>query len=235
MSINTRPAASTGQEVPRRSEPPLPVPAVALAALTVATVATSAGVRPDTDPASVLRGVQSSSTATLAAMLLTASAVPLLMWAAALRQRFTTLGIRVVAPTISLVCGILAAVALALSGLAAWVEAAVAPLGDVALVTALNQLSFAAGGPLFATGFGLAILGATVPCLLRRLVPRPLAVAGVVLGVLGAVSPLVLLWLALGPVLPVVRFGGLLWVLVFSAVLPLTPPPTGASGTAGAR
>jgi hypothetical protein len=115
-------------------------------------------------------------------------------------------------------------VMLALSGVAGWAAAATAALVPDAAgpVVALTGLSFAAGGPGFVVAFGLLIAGVSVPTLLGRLVPRPLAVVGLVLAGGAAVAVLSLAVPALAFLLPVVRFGGLVWLVWASAVLPVT-------------
>ena len=62
----------------------------------------------------------------------------------------------------------------------------------------------------------------SVPVLLAGLVPRPLAVVGLVLAVLSVVALVSLVVPALGLLLPVVRFGGLIWLVWVSAVLPVS-------------
>ena len=68
--------------------------------------------------------------------------------------------------------------------------------------------------------FALLIAGIAVPAIIMRLVPRWLAIAGLVIAVLGMVATLTLLTPVLYPLLPIVRFGGLVWVIVTSACIP---------------
>ncbi|RCW46067.1 hypothetical protein DFQ14_102369 [Halopolyspora algeriensis] len=208
---------------PHRAGPPLPVPALAWAGLTIAGAALHPGTRPSADAASIQTTLQSAPLlAMVSAALLVASAVPLAVWAATVHQRLHALGARVAGPTIGLVGGVTAVVALAVSGLASWTAGAVAPAADATLARAFTLLAFGAGGPLFAAAFGLLIAGVAVPALILRLLPRWLALAGLVIAVFGAVAVLVLLVPALGPLLPVVRFGGLLWLVAASIALPLS-------------
>lgn len=206
---------------PRRQGPPLPLPALAWAGLTIAGAVLYPGTRPTDNAATTLVKLQAGPlVGPLSAMLLVASAAPLAVWAATAHQRLHTLGARVAGPTIGLVGAAMAAVALALSGLAAWTASGVAGLGDAPLAHALTLLAFGAGGPVFALGFSLLIAGVAVPALILRLVPRGLAVAGLLVAGLGALAVLVLLVPGLAPILPVVRFGGLLWLVAISFVLP---------------
>ncbi|MHA6801559.1 DUF4386 domain-containing protein [Bounagaea algeriensis] len=198
-------------------------PAAAWAGLTVAGTLLHPGSRPTDAPAQVLGTLQAAPfTATLAAVLLLASAAPLAVWTATVHQRLQALGVRVAGPTIGLVGGILAAAALAISGLAAWTAASVAPAGSAGVVHAFNLASFGAGGPLFAVTFALLIAGVAVPALILRLVPRTLSIAGLVVAGVGVAGLLVLLVPVLGPVLPIARFGGLLWLVAISVLLPRT-------------
>lgn len=89
---------------------------------------------------------------------------------------------------------------------------------------ALAYLSFATGGVGFVVGTGLLAAGIAVPALVLRLLPRWLAWSGLVLAALAelsfpsmAVTPLQLL-------VPVGRFGGLIWVVTVGLCLPVERP-----------
>jgi len=222
-----------------RGGPPLPAPALAWAALTVAATATHPGTRPGADAEATLALLREQPvTGGLSAVLLLASAVPLAVLAAAVHHRLGVLGARVAGPTIALVGGVLAASSLALSGVAGWTAAEVASSSTVAVapvVSALTALAFGAGGPAFAVAFALFLAGIAVPALVLRLVPRGICVAGLVIAALGVVALLVP---AAGPLLPVVRFGGLVWLVAMSVLLPTSrrrvvpPVPQAALGDA---
>lgn len=211
----------------RRGGPPLLAPALAWAVLTLLTPLLWTGARPGSDPATTLALVRDhAGTAQLAATLLLASAVPFAVWTATAQHRLHRLGLRVAGPTLGLAGGLLAAGLLALSGVAGWAAAATAVLvpgpGATGAVVALEELSFAAGGPGFVVAFGLLIAGVAVPTLLARLLPRPLAVVGLVLAGVAVVAVLGLVLAPLQFLLPVVRFGGLVWLVWVSAVLPVS-------------
>jgi hypothetical protein len=93
--------------------------------------------------------------------------------------------------------------------------------GAAGAVVALEQLAFAAGGPGFVVACGLLIAGVAVPTLLGRLLPRPLAVIGLLLAGTAVVAVLSLVLTPLQVLLPVVCFGGLVWLVWVSAVLPV--------------
>jgi hypothetical protein len=206
----------------RRGGPPLLAPGLAWAVLTLATLALYSGARPGADPTATLALLRDHPvSAELSATLLLASAVPFAVWTATAHHRLHRLGLRVAGPTLGLAGGLLASAMLALSGVAGWAAASTASLvADPGIVAALNQLSFAAGGPGFVVAFGLLIAGVSVPTLLGRLLPRPLAVVGLVLAGVAVVAVLGLVVTPLQFLLPVVRFGGLIWLVWVSAVLP---------------
>jgi hypothetical protein len=122
------------------------------------------------------------------------AAIPLAIYAAAAAARLNRLGIRAPGATIALVGGVLSAAFLACSALLSWVLSRPEILGDPALVRALHDLAFAAGGPGHVVPLGLLVAGIAVPSLLARLLPRWLAVAGLVIAVLAALAILALLF-----------------------------------------
>src|SRR5262249_58669725 len=91
-----------------------------------------------------------------------------------------------------------------------------------ALAGALADISFLAGGPAYAVTFALLIAGIAVPMLLSGTLPRLLTVAGLVIAAAGAVSTVTLLSLGFGFLLPVVRFGGLIWLVAAAVLMPVT-------------
>jgi hypothetical protein len=67
--------------------------------------------------------------------------------------------------------------------------------------------------------------GVAVPALLKALLPRPLAIIGLVIAAIGMISTATLLTLVLGPTVPVVRFDGLIWLVAASVLLACTRHP----------
>ncbi|MCP2340330.1 hypothetical protein [Actinomadura rupiterrae] len=207
--------------------PPLLVPVLAYVALTIAYVAVNASTpQPTASGAEVLRhDLDHAAQIKAGAFLLFASASPLAVTAAVLYRRLRTLGVTAPGGAISLVGGVLAASALALSGMFAWTGARLASDASPALARVLADLSFAAGGPGFSVTFALLIAGVSVPGLLARLLPRPLAVIGLVIAVVGALSSLTFAVYGFTYLVPVVRFGGTLWLIATAALLPRTRRP----------
>ncbi len=217
--------------------PPLGLLAVVSAALLVGGIALSAalgGVLPSpfANATTIDTYFSTQSGAVKASGILAfGSAVPLAIYAATASARLRQLGITAPGATIALVGGVLSASALMLSGLLQWTLARPAVRVDGALTRALDDLAFATGGPAHVVGLGLLIAGVAVPSLLVGLLPRPLAVAGLVVAALAEATTLVLIWPALAVLLPIARFPGLLWLVVAGFRLPHRRPP--ANATAG--
>ncbi len=206
----------------RPDGPPLWMPAAAFAVLTVAAAALGAAAPWfGASPAEVAAYVAAHPTqGAVQAMLLFASAFPLVVWAAAVQARMRRLGLAVPGPTIGLTGGILAAAALVLSGLSSWVSVQPGVADVPGVVFALRTLGFAAGAAGFVVPIGLLLAGFAVPALLRHLLPRPLAWAGLVVATAAVLATLTLVVPALDPLLPIGRFGGLLWIVAASVLLP---------------
>ena len=208
---------------PQGGPPPL-APALAYGALLIASVAVwIGGPQPGTSAASTLSYAQAHTGQMHAeALLVFGAAVPLAIWAATIYRRLRTLGVTAPGAVIGLAGGILAAASLALSGLVTWVMADTAHIAGPALAKALSDLSFAAGAAGFVVPFALLIAGVAVPSLVLRLTPRPLAWGGLVVAAIGMLSTLTLVTSALDFTLPIGRFGGLIFIVAVSALLPAT-------------
>ncbi|MHA7984220.1 hypothetical protein ACX9R5_00310 [Rathayibacter sp. CAU 1779] len=148
-----------------------------------------------------------------------AASIPLGIYAATVYARQLRLGIRVPGPGISFFGGVSASVLLGLSGLLGWAQAQVSAL-PASVTKLLTETVFVLGGVGFVCGLGLLIAGIAVPAVILRLVPRWLGWVGLVLGALGEIAFLALLWDGLDVLLPIVRFGGLIWLAVIGFLLP---------------
>lgn len=210
--------------------PPLMIPAAAFAALTIAGVVVGAGTpRPDAPAAEVLAYAADHGTRLRwSGFLFLGAAVPLAIWSAAAYRRLRGLGVSAPGPVIGLAGGILASAFLALTGLLAWTARGVTQ--DADLATALRDLSFAAGGPAHATFLGILMLGIAIPMLLTG-IRRGVAIAGLVIAVAGELSSLTLLASDLAALVALTRFGGLIWLVAVSLVLPATRRRTGPTTT----
>ena len=202
--------------------PPLLVPALAFVGLTIAAAVLGAsGPRPGTDPGAVLEYAATHRTALrVGAALMLGSALPLLVFAATAWARLRRLGITAPGPLMGLAGATLAGASLAGAALAGWTLAQSAQLGDAHVARVLAWEWFAAGGVGFVAPFGLLIAGLAVPALLGRLLPRPVAWAGLGVAIIAMASTFAAATSALYPLLPVGRFGGCAFLLVVAVGLP---------------
>lgn len=149
-----------------------------------------------------------------------ASSVPLAIYAATAGARLRQLGVTAPAGTIALAGGVLAAGALGLAGLLGWTLSRPEISADMPLVRAVYFLVFLVGGPAHIVALGLLIAGMAVPGLISGLLPRPLAWSGLTIAALAELTTLVLVWPAIGVILPVARIPALVWLVVAGAMLP---------------
>jgi hypothetical protein len=228
MTTTPTPAPEPAAPPTRRpqSGPPLPAPVLAYAVLTVAAVIVNRSTpHPNASGLAVLQHSQAHGTAIkLGAFLLFGSAVPLAISAAVFYRRLRALGITAPGSAITLVGGVLASSALVLSAMFAWTGGRLQADAGPALARALADLSFLSGGPAYAVMFALFIAGLSVTGLLAGLLPRVAAWTGLVLAAVGMLSTFVLLASGFDYLLPVVRFGGTLWLVFVAFTLPRTRP-----------
>ncbi|MGF6881421.1 uncharacterized membrane protein YidH (DUF202 family) [Nocardia sp. GAS34] len=205
----------------RTTRTALPVLAatLAFAAFTVAYVAVNSGVpHPDATGSAVLAyNIAHRTLLEVGATLLLISAAPLAV-TATLLYRAVSARMRGV-PPIAMAGGLLASGALVVSALFTWAGARLTGTASPDLARAVADLGFVSGGAAYAAGVGLLVLGVAVPALLGRLLPRALAWSGLVIAAAGALSALGLIVPALQFLFPIVRFGGLLWLLITAIVL----------------
>jgi hypothetical protein len=152
------------------------------------------------------------------------SSVPLAIYAATASARLRQLGVTAPGATIALAGGLLSSGALAASGLMQWTLSREAVRGDQPLVRALHDLAFLAGGPAHVVFLGLLLAGIAVPGLVLKLLPRPLALTGLVIAALAELTTLVLIWPGLSVLLPLARFPALAWLIAVGALLPHRRP-----------
>lgn len=157
-----------------------------------------------------------------ASMLLLASSIPLGIYAATVYARQQRLGIRVPGPTIGLVGGIIAAILLAVSAIVTWTQSEPAVGADPGLTHALSYLAFAAGGFGHVLGLGLLVAGIAVPGLLLRLMPVAFSWIGLVVAAVAELSFLTMVFEPMQFLIPIGRFGSLIWLVVAGFLLPKT-------------
>jgi hypothetical protein len=149
-----------------------------------------------------------------------ASSVPLLIYASTASARLRQLGVTAPGATIALAGGVVASATLSLSGLLGWTLSRPEVSADTAVVRALSTVSFLVGGPGHVVPLGLLLAGISVPSLIIRLLPRPVAWAGLAIALVAELSTLALLFPALAVLLPIARFPALIWLVVAGVLLP---------------
>lgn len=150
-----------------------------------------------------------------------ATSVPLGIYAATVYARLLRLDIRVPGPNISFFGGITASTLLAASGLTLWAQSRVDGL-PAGVNVFVSDVVFALGGVGFVGGLGLLMAGIAVPTIILRLAPHWLGWSGLALAVVAEVSFLAMVWSGFDVLLPLCRFGGLLWLAVMGFTLPRT-------------
>lgn len=155
----------------------------------------------------------------LLAFFLLASAVPFIVFTAVVSQRVLRAGLDVPGRLIALVGGAAAAGMLALSGLCTLALTQPGVADDAASTRALDALAFAAGGPGFVVFSGLLLAGISIPALIGKLVPRWIALFGLVIAGVCELASLTALTDAFDPLLPIGRFGTMIWMLAVAVAL----------------
>lgn len=206
----------------RQSGPPLLIPAIVMAVFTAASAVLGATAA-RYNSANLLTYTQTHQTTQLIlGALVFGTALPLLIWSATVYKRLHRLGVTAPGTAIAYGGGLLAAASLSLSGLLTWTTTQVS--GSADLTKALTALGFAAGGPGFVVPLAMLIAGVAVPGLILKLLPTALAWTGLIIAGLGALATFALLTPALDVLLPIGRFGGLIWLIAVSIALPVTRP-----------
>jgi hypothetical protein len=207
--------------------PPLVVLALVSTALLITGLITSTVLAGETFPSPLAQAatVETYFRSNAAAVAVTAfftfaSGVPLAIFAATASARLHVLGIRNPGATIALVGGLVAAAFLCLSGMISWTLSRPEVAAEPAVVHALQALTFMTGGPGHVVLLGLLVAGIAVPGLLAGLLPRWVAVAGLVVAGVSELSTFALLADGATVLVPIGRFSGLLWLIAAGALLP---------------
>lgn len=223
MTTLAQPASPPARRHARTGAPLLP-PVLSYAALCVLAVVVPpaiAGEAPWSSDSALLDFFAHHGGAAHAQAFLTfGGAIPFAVLTAVATTRLRTLGFDVPGRIIGQVGGAVAAALLALSGLTVLAITRPQVAHSRAAVRALYALAFAAGGPGFVGFTGLLLAGVSIPCLVGALIPRWLAWTGLGLAVVCELGTFAVAFDALDPVLPVGRFGSLLWLLALAVTLP---------------
>lgn len=196
------------------------------------TSAALGGVTPNPlgDPAKVLDFYRHHHASALASGIsLFAASVPLLIYAATASARLRQLGITAPGATIALAGGVVASTTLSTSALLGWTLAQPAINANDAITQGLSMLSFLTGGVGHVVPLGLLLAGISVPALIVKLLPRPVAIAGLVIAVIAESSSLSLIFAPLAILLPIARFPALIWLVLAGALLPTARRQANAS------
>lgn len=221
-----------GVRRPVEAGPPLPVVASIAAALVVAGIvvpllASGGQAYPSPlDGGQTLQSYVASHPEALrwAALFQFAASIPLAVLTASVVARLQALGVRAAGPMIALVGGVLASAAMALSACGQWMLSRMPADAPLPLLHAVHDLVFIAGGPWQVVAFGLLLAGVAVSAAFHRLLPRPVWVTGVALAVVCELATLTFAITAAAYLLPVGRFGGIVWLVVAAVQLPRERP-----------
>ena len=145
------------------------------------------------------------------------SAVPFGIFAVTAVSRLKFLGVRATGTGIALLGGMVATIALLVSGMAGWVLSIPEVSDSAQIVKAIAFLSFLSGGVLYAVGFGLLAAGVSITSYFMRLMPRWVVFLGIALAVTGELSWFSLLAYPANFFIPITRFLGFLW-MIFAAI-----------------
>src|SRR5580700_5303336 len=148
------------------------------------------------------------------------SAIPFGIFAVTAVSRLRFLGVRAAGTNIALLGGLMATIALILSGSVGWILSVPEVLASAPIVKAVSFLNFLLGGVVFAVGFGLLAAGVSVTCYFMRLLPRWLIAFGILMALTGELSSLSLVAFPANFFIPITRYLGFIWMI--SVALALT-------------
>jgi hypothetical protein len=148
------------------------------------------------------------------------SAIPFGIFAVTTVSRLRFLGVRAAGINITLLGGLIATIALILSGSVGWILSVPEVVASAPTVKAVSFLNFLFGGVVFAVGFGLLAAGASVTCYFTRLLPRWLVALGMLIALTGEASSLSLVAYPANFFIPITRYLGFIWM--FSVAVALT-------------
>jgi hypothetical protein len=158
------------------------------------------------------------------------SAIPFGIFAVTIVSRLHFMGVRAAGSNIALLGGLIATIALILSGSVGWILSVPEVLASAQVVKAVSFLNFLLGGVVFAIGFGLLAAGVSVTCYFMRLLPGWLVAFGMLMALTGEVSSLSLVAYPANFFIPITRYLGLIWM--FSVAIILTRNRKGAQPAA---
>jgi hypothetical protein len=172
-------------------------------------------------PAEQLRAffAQSPTAVRVSNFFLFGSAVPFGIFAVTTVSRLRYMGVRAAGTNIALLGGLIATVALMLSGAAGWVLSVPEVSSSAQAVKAIVFLSFLLGGAVYAVGFGLLAAGVSVTSYFMRLLPRWLIALGMIVAVTGELSWFSLIAFPANFFIPITRYVGFIWMILVAVAL----------------
>jgi hypothetical protein len=154
------------------------------------------------------------------------SAIPFGIFAVTTVSRLRYMGVRAAGTNIALLGGLIATMALILSGIIGWILSVPEVLASTPVVKMVNFLNFLLGGVVFSVGFGLLAAGVSVTCYFTRLLPGWLVAFGMLLALTGELASLSLVSYPANFFIPITRYLGFIWM--FSVAVALTRNRKGA-------
>ena len=152
------------------------------------------------------------------------------LFTAATVSRLQFLGVKAAGPFIALFGGFLTVFNGIAAGMIVWTMIHPDVSAVPSVLVGLYFLSYAFGGPGFSIPMGLLMAGISIPALILKLVPKWIAVLGIVLAVAGELSWFHLISPALLFLVPLVRFPGFIWIIAVGFALPrIRPVPAPAA------
>jgi hypothetical protein len=160
------------------------------------------------------------------------SALPFGIFAVTTVSRLRFLGVRAAGTNIALLGGIIATIALLLSGAVGWILSVPEVLDSASAMKAIVFLNFLLGGTVFAVGFGLLAAGVSVTSHFMRLTPRWMVALGMLVAIAGELSSLSLIAYPANFFIPVTRFVGFIWMISVAVGLTKSRKSTPATNAA---
>jgi hypothetical protein len=172
-------------------------------------------------PAEALRSffTQSPAAVRVSSFFLFGSAVPFGIFAVTAVSRLRYMGVRAAGTNIALLGGLIATIALLLSGIVGWILSVPEVLASAPIIKMVNFLNFLVGGVVFAVGFGLLAAGVSVTCYFMRLLPRWIVALGILVALAGELSSFSLIAYPANFFIPITRWLGFIWMLSVAEAL----------------
>src|ERR1700733_10709058 len=147
------------------------------------------------------------------------SAIPFGIFAVTTVSRLRYLGVRAAGTNIALLGGLIATMALILSGIVGWILSVPEVLASTPVVKMVNFLNFLLGGVVFSVGFGLLAAGVSVTCYFTRLLPRWLVAFGMLMALTAELASVRLVAYPANFFIPITRYLGFIWMISVAVAL----------------